>query len=125
MFYDAGKIFTGLAIFLVGATFPFWYAMAAGKTAYKPEPVFPTSTSQCVESTEQMIAGHMEILDDWRNEVVRRSDREPIEINGTAYPKSLSRGCGNCHADQTQFCDRCHEYAGVSPYCWECHVEGD
>ena len=21
------------------------------------------------------------------------------------------------------FCDKCHNYTGVKPYCWDCHVE--
>jgi len=29
----------------------------------------------------------------------------------------------DCHNNKTKFCDQCHNYAGVSPYCWECHIE--
>ena len=27
-----------------------------------------------------------------------------------------------CHTDKAEFCDRCHNYAGVNPYCWDCHT---
>jgi len=28
-----------------------------------------------------------------------------------------------CHTDKAKFCDRCHNYVGVTPNCWDCHVE--
>jgi hypothetical protein len=28
-----------------------------------------------------------------------------------------------CHVNKSEFCDRCHDYTAVTPYCWECHVE--
>jgi hypothetical protein len=34
---------------------------------------------------------------------------------------SLSQGCLGCHSNKEQFCDTCHNYAGVKPNCWSCH----
>ena len=28
----------------------------------------------------------------------------------------------NCHTDKTKFCDQCHNYAGVTNKCWDCHI---
>ena len=28
-----------------------------------------------------------------------------------------------CHANKAEFCDRCHNYAAVKPYCWDCHID--
>ena len=39
------------------------------------------------------------------------------------YYKSLSGTCMSCHDDKAGFCDKCHDYLGVQPYCWDCHVE--
>ena len=125
MFYDAGKIFTGLAVFVVGATFPFWYAAAAGKTGQLPELERPAGATSCVLPVQEMKADHMKLLNTWRDQVVRQGDRAPVTVDGRAYPRSLSMGCLECHEDKAQFCDRCHDYTGVSPYCWDCHVEGE
>ena len=29
--------------------------------------------------------------------------------------------CLDCHSNTAEFCDRCHDYASVRPYCWHCH----
>jgi hypothetical protein len=36
---------------------------------------------------------------------------------------SLTRTCLDCHSNKAEFCDRCHTYMAVDPYCWDCHVE--
>jgi hypothetical protein len=36
---------------------------------------------------------------------------------------SLSNTCLDCHSNKAEFCDRCHNYASVSPYCWDCHID--
>jgi len=65
----------------------------------------------------------MDLLNQWRDDVVRRADRIHVGRDGKEYDKSLSRTCMSCHSNKTEFCDRCHNYAAVAPYCWECHVE--
>ena len=122
--YDAGKIIPGLVIFLVLITFPVWYNAASGKASYVPDPQITTTAEACVAPTEYMKAAHMDLLNQWRNEVVREGQREYISPEGKVYKKSLSNTCMDCHANKAEFCDRCHSYVAVGqPNCWECHVE--
>ena len=121
---DAGKITGGLVIFILLVTMPMWYHMATGKETGAPELVVPPAAGDvCVENTEYMRAFHMDLLNQWRDQVVRRGDRIHVAPDGTEYERSLSRTCMNCHANKAEFCDRCHNYTAVSPYCWQCHVE--
>jgi len=118
--YDGGKIIAGLVVFLVLVAFPFGFALVGD--AAEPDPQPPASGS-CVKDAEWMAAWHMDLLDDWRDEVVREGDREPVVIDGEEYPKSLTLTCMDCHDDKGAFCDECHDYAGVDPFCWDCHLE--
>lgn len=120
--YDGGKIITGLIIFLALVSLPFWYTSASNK-AYRPDPKAPAQEKQCVESKEYMNAWHMDMLNDWRDLVVRDGDRMYVADDGTKHEMSLTKTCLKCHDDKEKFCDQCHNYAGVSPYCWDCHVE--
>jgi hypothetical protein len=63
----------------------------------------------------------MKLLNDWRDGALRDGDRAPIIIDGVEYDKSLMNGCMKCHTDKKKFCDECHVYASVKPYCWDCH----
>ena len=36
---------------------------------------------------------------------------------------SLTNTCLGCHSNKAQFCDQCHNYLEVTPYCWDCHVD--
>jgi hypothetical protein len=80
--------------------------------------------TQCVEPTDFMRRNHMELILHQRDETVHRGVR--------ATDHSLA-GCIDCHvqydaagqpvpvnADE-QFCDGCHEYAGVHLDCFQCH----
>jgi hypothetical protein len=44
-----------------------------------------------------------------------------VASDGTEYEISLTDTCLSCHSDKEEFCDTCHEYAGISPNCWDCH----
>jgi len=95
--YDASKIVAGLAVFVVLATSPL--------------------------ATEFMRANHMDLLDQWRDTVVRDDIRTyTSELSGKTYNMSLSDTCLDCHSQKDQFCDACHTYSAVDPYCWDCHV---
>ncbi len=120
--YDAGKIITGLIIFLCLITFPSWYNVVGGKAAYTPEPKIVTEEKQCVEPTQYMRTSHMQLLDDWRNAVVREGNRVYVATDGKKYNMSLSNTCLNCHSNKAEFCDQCHNYVEVTPTCWNCHV---
>ena len=121
--YDSGKIIAGLVLFTVAAAFPVWYSHASGKAGYRPEPVLPEGKTKCVESKEYMLSDHMNMLDEWRDLVVRENQRTYVATDGTEYEMSLTETCLDCHSQKEEFCDKCHEYADVSPYCWDCHVE--
>jgi hypothetical protein len=120
--YDGGKIITGLIIGIVILTYPFWSNF--GKAAAKPEIKLPEKTKQCVESKEYMRNKHMQVLDLWRDSTVRADKRVYVTEDGRAFTMSLQNTCtsADCHAKTTEFCDRCHDYTGVRPYCWDCHM---
>jgi len=121
---DFGKIIFGLIVFLVLATFPAWYGMVASGRGEAPEVELPADETQCVESLEFMKANHMNLLDEWRDALVREGQVEyTSETYGDTYEISLTRTCLDCHSNKEQFCDKCHNYADVDPYCWDCHVE--
>ena len=122
--YDGGKIIAGLVIFLVLVTFPWWFGAALGQNDGPPDPkLAPEAGSACVMPKEFMTAYHMDLLDDWRDEVVREGLRVHIAPDGQRYDKSLTNTCLACHTNKDQFCDACHDYLGVTPYCWDCHLE--
>ena len=123
--YDKGKVVAGLVILVVLVTFPFWYNL--GKAAPAPEPKLVGKAAQagqqCVESKEYMQAEHMQILNDWRDTVVRDAKRIYVNSDGKKFEMSLSNTCLDCHTEKAEFCDKCHNYASVAPYCWDCHVD--
>jgi hypothetical protein len=74
-----------------------------------------------VEDKEFMIAYHMDMLNTWRDDVVRRGEHVYTSKSEKTYEKSLTRTCLKCH-NREDSCDRCHAYADVHPYCWDCHL---
>jgi hypothetical protein len=119
---DRGLIVAGLLVFLALITFPIWSDLAAGVGHEPPELVLPPEGGQCLLDTPTMRVDHMRLLMEWRDEVVRDDDRITTAADGRRYYKSLSGTCMGCHTDKEKFCDRCHDYLAVSPYCWDCHV---
>ena len=121
--YDAGKIVAGLAIFVILATSPLWYNALSAAQPDRPELQQPTNGStECVEATDYMRANHMHLLDQWRDTVVREDVRTYTSEAGKDYTMSLTDTCLDCHSNKGQFCDACHTYSAVDPYCWDCHV---
>ena len=119
---DAGKILTGLVLFLALATVPVWFDALAGAQAHAPQLRLPECQGRCVLPAGEMRAAHMRLLDRWRDEAVRRGERIVTTWDGRRLEKSLTRTCLGCHTDRDAFCDRCHEFVAVAPYCWDCHV---
>jgi hypothetical protein len=118
----------GLAIFMGLFTFPLWYNMLIkmGKAAPAPEVVLTEkakAAKQCVMPTEFMKANHMQLLDMWRLKAVREGTREFVNPEGKTFNASLTNTCLDCHSNKAEFCDRCHNYASVRPYCWDCHID--
>jgi len=124
--FNGGKIFAGLFIFLVLLTSPFWFGK--GRTAVPPSLSLDTpeirkmTVKKCVESTPYMEASHMKLLDRWRDSVVRDGDHLYVNHEGKKFSMSLSQTCLGCHSNKEKFCDACHNYSGVKPTCWTCHV---
>lgn len=65
----------------------------------------------CLRDLEYMRFHHMDLLKEARSDVIR---------NGLKGGVTLA-GCGECHHNRDQFCDRCHEKASVSLDCFGCH----
>ncbi len=130
--YDGGKILIGLMVFVGIATFPFYYNI--GKVNAKPELKTDTPAIQawekqygkkeCVESKEYMRSEHMQLLNNWRDSVVRDMNRQYVSMtSGKKFNMSLQNGCLECHSNKKQFCDQCHNYMAVKPYCFDCHIQ--
>ena len=120
---DKGKIIGGLVVFLVLVTFPLWNTVVAGDEVAMPELEYPIGETQCIEDTEFMRANHMDILNQWRNSLVRDGETEYTSTSGQQYTKSLTGTCMDCHDNRDTFCTTCHDYSNVTPKCWDCHVE--
>lgn len=119
---DRPIILAGLLVFLAAVTFPVWYNVAAGTHREAPAVTLPAAERACVAPRDVMRASHMQLLVSWRDDVVRRGARLWTTPDGRRYDKSLTATCMRCHTSKAEFCDRCHDYAGVSPTCGNCHV---
>jgi hypothetical protein len=121
--YDTGKILPGLILFLAVATAPIWLGVARGQEATVPEIEKPVGETECVQEADWMRREHMQLLAQWRDDVVRDGNRVHVSHTGREFDKSLTRTCMGCHTSKAAACDRCHDYLAVSPYCWDCHVD--
>ncbi len=127
--YNKFMIFIGLVAFIVLATSPLW--LNAGRSVPPPDPKLDTPAIQqlaandkhCVLPTAEMRANHMQLLIDWRDQVVRTGNRIWVSPSGQKYEPSLSNTCLGCHSNKADFCDKCHNYAAVTPNCWGCHLD--
>jgi hypothetical protein len=122
--YNKGLIFAGLVVFLIVAASPFLSNF--GKAAPVPELILTKkaeAAKTCVLPKAAMKTEHMQLLNDWRNTVVREAKRIYVNSEGKEFNMSLSNGCLDCHSNKAEFCDRCHNYASVTPYCWDCHID--
>ncbi len=120
--YNPGRIIISLVIFVGLMLFAFIYNI--GNEKEPPELKKPDKKYEnCVEPLEEIRASHMVLIDEWRDEVIREGNRKKVEIDGEFYERSLQNGCLHCHKEKEKFCDRCHDYASVSPYCWDCHFD--
>ncbi|MEF3169079.1 MAG: sulfate reduction electron transfer complex DsrMKJOP subunit DsrJ [Deltaproteobacteria bacterium] len=124
--YDANKILIGLVIFLGLMTYPVWSGLGRAVPAPKPEIETPEiqkmEKKRCVEETHYMKTTHMQLLNQWRDEALRRGEREYTNARGEKILMSLQLTCMKCHSNKDKFCDSCHNYTGVKPYCWDCHL---
>ncbi len=127
--YNKFPVLIGLVAFVILATAPLW--LNAGRDVPPPKPSLDTPViqklakeeKQCVLPTEEMRAYHMQLLIDWRFQVVRTGDRVWTSPSGKKYYISLSNTCLECHSNKAEFCDQCHNYMAVAPNCWGCHLD--
>jgi hypothetical protein len=79
--YDLNKVAIGLVVFLVIFTIAFWKNL--GKAVPPPQPELntpaimklPEKDRKCVESLAFMRGNHMQLLVNWREQVIRTGDR--------------------------------------------------
>ncbi len=116
-------IIAGLIIFLGLLCAPFLKGVAVTKDYKQPELKLPTGEKECIESTEFMRKQHMVLLNQWRDWALRDGKRIYTNHKGKEFAISLQNTCMKCHVNKAEFCDKCHTDAGVSPYCWDCHVQ--
>ena len=122
--YDKGKVALGLCIFVVLITFPFWFNL--GKAAPVPEPKLSEkaiAAKECILPKPVMKYQHMQLLNEWRDTAVTEAKRLDVSLSGKEFNMSLSNTCLDCHTEKAEFCDTCHNYASVVPYCWDCHID--
>lgn len=123
-----GRIIVGLLLFAGLILMPFLFNI--GSAAAKPEPSLNTAAIRqlankaCVEPAEFMKTEHMQLLNQWRDAALRDGKTVYVNSQGQSYAVSLEESCLKCHSNPQQFCNTCHTYAGVNPYCWDCHTEG-
>lgn len=65
----------------------------------------------CVRDAEWMRFRHMDFLKETREDVVRKGIPSGVTLSG----------CGDCHQNRVEFCDKCHEAASVILDCFGCH----
>jgi hypothetical protein len=123
---DKGIILAGTAVFLGLIAFPVWHNLGSGKSEYRPDIQIRTKNvagkDRCVMPVEYMRTSHMNLLNEWRDQVVRNDQRDYTSPDGRHFQRSLTGTCLDCHSNKSAFCDRCHDYASVKPACWDCHV---
>lgn len=126
--YKGGRIIAFAAIFCLVVLSPFMvnaFGAPSGPDVSLDTPAINAmENKQCIVSTQDIKDNHMQMLDQWRNDVVREGSRDFTNSSGQVYEKSLDGTCLECHSNRQEFCDKCHDYAGVKPYCWECHDNG-
>lgn len=141
---DMPMVFFGLLVF-VGLML----AATVGNRVlhkFKQKPVLelPKHEKNCVRDVQFMRENHMKLLNDWRDQVVRtgvrfeqiprRDDHGKVLKDGQGkivhqkIERSLTKTCLRCHDNPRAFCDRCHEYAGVTKKggllgCFSCHIQ--
>nr|CAJ31135.1 Hdr-like menaquinol-oxidizing enzyme, subunit E (HmeE) [uncultured sulfate-reducing bacterium] len=113
-------------VFAALATSPLWLNAISEGPATAPEiKPPPNGAVNCVKDKTWMRSSHMDLLNHWRDDVVRRDDRWYVfEADGVekTVEKSLTATCLSCHSNKADFCDACHAYTAVDPYCWDCHI---
>jgi len=120
--YGKQRIIPALILFVGVMTYPIWSSSSDAAKAPKPEK--PKDYKECVAPAQFMRTTHMKLLNDWRDDILREGgSRTGHTADGTEFVRSLQNGCMKCHSNKKKFCDVCHTYTSVKPYCWDCHLQ--
>ena len=120
--YNAKAVITGIVIFVVLFSSPFWVSYL-GQDYKKTDVVLPKDEKNCIEDVEFMRAQHMRLLNEWRDEALRKENRIYVSAkDGKKWVISLQNTCPKCHNNYKEFCEKCHVANSVYPYCWTCHI---
>lgn len=120
-----GKNLAAVAIFFLVIASPHLINLVYAKAWTGPNEATPRiqamADKECIEAEGWMRRNHMDLLLSWRDAALRDSQRIYENGRGERYDISLMRTCLGCHSNRAEFCDRCHAFAAVEPYCWQCH----
>lgn len=120
--YNAKAFIAGIIVFVVAFTSPFWVGYF-GQTYTNPGVTLPKGEKTCIEDTQFMRAQHMRLLNEWRDEALRKENRVYVSaLDGRKWTISLQNTCMKCHNNYEEFCQKCHVANSVYPYCWTCHI---
>lgn len=122
------NIVVGILVFLLVMSAPIWMNFGKDAAASNVEVSLDTPTinaldeKKCIYDTEYMRENHMEILHQWKVQVVRDDNRVMVTPDGREFEMSLQNTCLDCHSNYDEFCEKCHVANGVDPNCWTCHT---
>ena len=122
------NIVVGILVFLLVMAAPIWMNFGKDAAASNVEVSLDTPTinaldeKKCIYDTEYMRENHMEILHQWKVQVVRDDNRVMVTPDGREFEMSLQNTCLDCHSNYDEFCEKCHNANGVDPNCWTCHT---
>lgn len=119
------NIVVGVLVFLLVLTSPIWLNLGKSAEASQVEVSLDTPTinalpedeRQCIYDTDYMLKNHMEILHQWKVQVVRDGNRTLVTPDGREFEMSLQNTCLDCHSNYDEFCEKCHDANGVDPNC--------
>ena len=122
------NIVVGILVFVIVMTATIWmnFGKDSGNSAVDVSLDTPTINAldekQCIYDTEYMRENHMEILHQWKVQVVRDGNRVMVTPDGREFEMSLQNTCLDCHSNYDEFCEKCHNANGIDPNCWTCHT---
>ena len=111
--------FAGIAAIAFSA-----FVVAGEKPSFAPKVPHPTNgTTECVQPEDEMKKNHMKYI---------LHQRDATMHEGIRTKTYSLKECINCHVpenseirfgDDKHFCSSCHNYAGVSIDCFQCHMD--
>ncbi len=118
--YSTKYVVLLIAAFLAAMFSPLIYNAWAGSLNYVPKLEKPQG--ECIEDANWMAANHMLLLKEWRGRLREAAQYGMIYYNSKGKPFYISiNTCWSCHTSKKDFCDKCHNFVGIQPECWDCH----